>query len=111
MRELSKLAGLTPVEGNFFSEFMSSATSLLGGSSVMDLVLRPSCPSMQVFRKQILERVSKGGGGGGLRWGRSSDGERGSGGGGPEVAFVIKAEWEYAMIKASELKENLSVRV
>ena len=114
LAELSKLANLRPIEGDFVSEFTSSAAPLFQGSSEVDLALQPSCPSMEVFRVRVMERVSKGGAKGGVRWCRgersSSGGSGGVGGGSnqlnPEVSYVVKTDWEYAIIKASELMQK-----
>ena len=67
LTELSKLVTLRPMEGDFITEFITSASSLFQGNEV-DLALRPLCPSMEAFRELVLELVSKGGVRGGVRW-------------------------------------------
>ncbi len=94
------------MQGDFFSEFLSSADSLPRGNEV-DLTLRPLFPSLRAFREEIVERVLKGG----VRWCRGEEGERGCGSGAgnqgsPVVVYTVKMEWEYAVVKASELTEK-----
>lgn len=71
----------------------------------LDLSQRPTFPSLGAFKGVVAERVSKGR----VQW-CQGDGEgggaRGGGAGGPEVAFVIKAEWEYAVLRASEFGDQ-----
>ena len=115
LKEVSKSVDLRPAKRDFFDEFVTSARSLLLETRDVDLTPRPSCPSMEAFRRQVLEWASPSEGGqeGVVRWRRSDAWERaGSGGsdGGshssPDVAYVIRTKWEYAVIRASELPEK-----
>lgn len=103
LQAVSKVLDLTTLERDTIAEFLAPLSPLYLQRG-LSLSSRPSFPSLKSLREAVTERVSRGG----VKWCHSNKEIGGATRGGqnptsPEVSYVIRTEWMYVVLRASEL--------
>jgi hypothetical protein len=108
IQAVSKVLGLPVQERDSIAEFLSPLSPLYLQRG-LNLSSRPTFPSLKSLREAVVERVSCGG----VKWCRSNREMGGATRGGqgavsPEISYVTRTEWMYAVLRASELGRQVS---
>ena len=105
LQELCRIAGLTEMKRDIFTDFVQSSLLSSYFQKELDLSLRPLLPSLVAFKDDIIKRCLDPG----FPWHQGEEGEGGGEGTGLNAemsanhAYMIRTEWVYDVVKASEL--------
>ena len=99
LQELYNMANLTPLKRDVITDFtVSPSTDYL--QKGIDLSSRPQAPSMEEFKRTIMERLSSEG----FRWWRGEGGGGVASETGYNVSYIIRTEWMFGIVKTSEME-------